>query len=68
VARIAARDVRNFRLMEESLARASRRGRLERQTSGTCLGFVGPPPDWADRGTQVAWAYPPALADRGFTA
>ena len=64
VARIAARDVRNFRLLEERVARASRRGQLERQTSHTSLGFVGPPPSWAIRGADVAWKHPPDMALR----
>jgi hypothetical protein len=54
VARVAAKDAQNARLLTERVIRAAQRGRLMR-TSSPPTGSVGPPPTWAIRGSVIPW-------------
>ena len=59
VARIAARDVRDGDLLVTRILRASIRGRHARAANPSGVGYIGPPPPWAERGALVARQGPP---------
>lgn len=63
VARIRARDAGDVRVISRRLHRASQRAASIRSADTSSLGWVGPPPSWARRGSAIDRAGPPPEVD-----
>ena len=59
VARASTRETLKGGSLAEEIDRAAVRGRIARMASSRATGYVGPPPEWARRGTVIEYAYPP---------
>jgi hypothetical protein len=59
IARVAARDTLNRVLVVEVVTRAAHRAKAGRISNAPVCGYVGPPPNWANRGALIGVAESP---------